>query len=340
MCFAQAAGYGNSSLGLSNSTADEFYGELTSFRETTYPGMMLGQEPDGSTWKDYIGFVDGRLRYVTVPTLLTMKKYSAIQERRKVINHVIHFVDGQQPPLPPELGHLTYDGGWDFLWTDTFEAVRATLFEGLAICFPLAFAVLLFSTENFLVALYAIVGIALIVASVLGTIEYIYGWDLGIVESLMGNLVVGFSVDYTIHLGHMFVAADKEHNLRHRVDRFSFAIRKMGSTVVVGAVTTLGAGLFMLPCQLVSLNKLGLLMVTTIVFSLLYAFGFVMPLLAAAGPSGDRFSFRPLSALKRMVSKARGPERAEADGLQGSWYHRGPPVNLLFGVGSSTLRLP
>ena len=47
-------------------------------------------------------------------------------------------------------------------------------------------------------------------------------------------------------------------------------------------------------------------MVTTIFFSLLYAFGFVMPLLAAAGPSGNQFAFRPLTALKRMVFKARG----------------------------------
>ena len=63
--FTQAAGLGNFSLDLANATADEFYGELTSFRETTYPGMMLGQEPDGRTWKDYIGFVDGHLRYIT-----------------------------------------------------------------------------------------------------------------------------------------------------------------------------------------------------------------------------------------------------------------------------------
>ncbi len=248
--FAQAAGFGNLSLDLANATADEFYGELTSFRESTYPGMMLGHESGGGTWKDYLGFVDGRLRYVTVPTSLTMKQYRAIQERRKVVNRVINFVDRQQPPLPPELGQLTYDGGWEFLWTDTMEALRASLFEGLAICFPLAFAVLLFSTENLLVSLYAIFGIALIVASVLGTIEYVYGWDLGVVESLMGNMVVGFSVDYTIHLGHMFVAAGREHDIQDSFDRFSFAIRKMGSTVVVGAVTTLGAGLFMLPCKL------------------------------------------------------------------------------------------
>ena len=199
--------------------------------ETTYPGMMLGHEPDGSTWQDYIGFVDGRLRYITVPTSLTMEWNSGIQERRKVINRVIKFVEAQQQSIPVELGHLTYDGGIQFLWADMFEALRASLFEGLAICFPLAFVVLLYSTENLLVALYAIVGIALIVASVLGTIEYVYGWDLGIVESLMGNLVVGFSVDYTIHLGHMFVAAGREYDLQNSLDRFSFAIRKMGGTV-------------------------------------------------------------------------------------------------------------
>ena len=267
---------------------------------------MLGQEPDGSTWKDYIGFVDGRLRFITVPTSLTMKWNNGIQERRKVINRVIKFVEAQQQSMPVELGHLTYDGEQQFLWADTMEALRASLFEGLAICFPLAFVVLLFSTENLLVALYAIVGIALIVASVLGTVELVYGWDLGIVESLMGNLVVGFSVDYTIHLGHMFVAAGREHDLQSSLDRFSFAIRKMGGTVVGGAVTTLGAGLFMLPCQLVFFHKLGLLMVTTIFFSLLYSFGFVMPLLAAAGPSGDRFAFRPVSALRRVVSKVHG----------------------------------
>jgi len=268
--------------------------------------MMLGHEPDGSTWKDYIGFVDGRLRFITVPTSLTMKWNSGIQERRKVINRVINFVEAQQESAPSELDHLTYDGGEQFLWADTMEALRASLFEGLAICFPIAFVVLLFSTENLLVALYGIVGIALIVASVLGTIEYVYGWDLGIVESLMGNLVVGFSVDYTIHLGHMFVAAGREYDLQNSLDRFSFAIRKMGGTVVGGAVTTLGAGLFMLPCQLVFFHKLGLLMVTTIFFSLLYSFGFVMPLLAAAGPSGDRFAFRPVSALKRMVYQVHG----------------------------------
>ena len=72
----------------------------------TYPGMMLGQEPDGSTWRDYIGFVDGHLQYVTVSASLTMKPFCGIQERRKVINRVINFVEAQQESAPSELGGL------------------------------------------------------------------------------------------------------------------------------------------------------------------------------------------------------------------------------------------
>ena len=57
---------------------------------------------------------------------------------------------------------------WQFLWADTFEELRASLFESFYICFPLAFGVLVFATENVLVSLYSIVGIAFIVASVHG----------------------------------------------------------------------------------------------------------------------------------------------------------------------------
>ena len=188
------------------------------------------------------------------------------------------------------LGHLTYDGGLQFMWCDTIEALREALFEGFEICFPIAFGVLVLATQNLLVSLYAIVGIALVVASVLGAAESVYGWDLGVIEALAGVMVIGFSVDYAIHLCHMYVEADKSGHST-RMDRFSYAVAKMGGTVVGGAATTLGAAALMLPCQLTFFYKLGLLIFTTIFCSLVFAFGFVMPLLAAAGPSGDWCGF-------------------------------------------------
>lgn len=126
---------------------------------------------------------------------------------------------------------------------------------------------------------------------VMGAAEWVYGWDLGVIEALAGVLVIGFSVDYATHLCHMYVEADKV-GITNNLERFVYAITKMGGTVVGGAVTTLGAAAFMLPCQLTFFYKLGLLIFTTILCSFCFSFGFVMPLLAAAGPSGDRCGFR------------------------------------------------
>ncbi|KAH8058615.1 hypothetical protein JL722_5836 [Aureococcus anophagefferens] len=296
----KAAGLGTATV--SSGRGAEFDGEVRLFRSTTYPGMVYGAQFDGTSWKDYVGVVDGSLRCVTVPAYLTMKLNRGIRARKKVINRVVKFTEARQGLLPAQGGHLSYDGAWQFLWCDTFIELRASLFEGFYICFPIAFGVLIFATENVLVSLYSIVGIAFVVASVLGTAQSVFGWDLGIIESLAGVMVIGFSVDYD-HLGH---ARRGGQGARREAppDRFAFSIEKMGPTVVGGAVTTLGAGAFMLPCQLQFFFKLGLLIFTTILYSFLFAFGFVMPLLAAAGPSGDAFSIRP--ALRALAAAAKG----------------------------------
>ena len=115
----------------------------------------------------------------------------------------------------------------------------------------------------------------------------------------MGNLVVGFSVDYTIHLGHMFVAAGREHDLQNSLDRFSFAIRKMGGTVVGGRCHDAGRWPLHAPMSAYILPQASLLMVTTIFLSLLA----LCDVIAAGWALGRMFSFRPLSELKRMVFK-------------------------------------
>jgi len=123
-----------------------------------------------------------------------------------------------------------------------------------------------------------------------------------------------FSVDYVVHLGHMYsecVHADRDSRVRH-------AAVTMGVTVVAGAATTLGAGLVMLLCQLTFFTKvlcadahtvaatylyggvhcahavcwrgahaqMALLITLTIAFSFLTALGPFLALCAAAGPEG------------------------------------------------------
>ena len=54
------------------------------------------------------------------------------------------------------------------------DALVRNLMTGFAICFPVAFAVLVAATGNVIVAMYAILSIAMIVAGVLGAARYVY----------------------------------------------------------------------------------------------------------------------------------------------------------------------
>lgn len=60
---------------------------------------------------------------------------------------------------------------WDWVWTRTEEGLVEGMFTGLAVCFPVAFLVLAGATGNIVVALYAIVSICFVVASVLGVVQ-------------------------------------------------------------------------------------------------------------------------------------------------------------------------
>ena len=60
--------------------------------------------------------------------------------------------------------------------------------------------------------------------------------------------VIGLSVDYTIHLGHMYVHAGVEMGYDHRAERAKYSIETMMGTVLGGAITTCGAGCFMFLC--------------------------------------------------------------------------------------------
>jgi len=145
--------------------------------------------------------------------------------------------------------------------------------------------VLVFSTTNLLVSIYAIMSIGFIVAGVLGIVKW-NGGSLGTAEAVAGVIVIGFSVDYVIHLGHMFVDAAHSEGLRTCLERFIYASENMVATVLAGAVTTFGAALPLFACQLTFFPKMAMLMSTTIGLSLTHSMGLFMALCLLLGPIG------------------------------------------------------
>jgi len=126
----------------------------------------------------------------------------------------------------------------DFAWASTQQGLVDNVFNGFRIVFPAAFLTLMVATRNWIISIYAIITIAGIVAQVLGMCKAVFGWELGISESIAAVIVIGFAVDFTVHLAHMYVDSAAP----TRGEKMAHSARTMGLTVVMGGITTMGAG--------------------------------------------------------------------------------------------------
>ena len=88
-----------------------------------------------------------------------------------------------------------------WLWSVTSISLMDNVYLGLAVCFPMVFFVLSVSTGNVILAFYSTMTIAGIVTTVIGIgAGGLMGWDLGTTEAIAAVIVIGFSVDYCVHL--------------------------------------------------------------------------------------------------------------------------------------------
>mmetsp|Transcript_24121 Transcript_24121/g.59630 ORF Transcript_24121/g.59630 Transcript_24121/m.59630 type:complete len:237 (-) Transcript_24121:150-860(-) len=146
-----------------------------------------------------------------------------------------------------------------------------------------------------------------------GLYQVSHGWDLGVGETICVVLVIGFSVDYVVHLGHMYQDSNN-HGCKTREERFQFAAEYMGMTVIGGAITTAGSGLIMFTCQMQTFTKMAILISVTILFSLLYSFFFFMGLLIIIGPENETGN---LGAMWESCKRACTKRKAKTDDATG-----------------------
>ena len=153
--------------------------------------------------------------------------------------------------------------------------------QGVAISLLFAFAVLLVSTMNILIALYSTLCIVIIVVSIMGIMQ-ILGWQLGVTESVALVVLIGFSVDYVVHLANHFV----ESHFKKRVDRLRHSLKEIGVSILSGAVTTILSGMVLYLCSTTLFKKFSIIIVGTIFLSIYIALFFFSSLCYLIGPNG------------------------------------------------------
>ena len=108
-------------------------------------------------------------------------------------------------------------------------------------------------------------------------------YQLGVSESIAMVIIIGFSVDYVVHLGAHYVHKKSP----DRTDRSSDAISAMGVSIFSGAMTTLGSGVFLFGGQIIFFQKFALIITTTVLVSLVYAMVYFTSFVHAFGPERE-----------------------------------------------------
>jgi len=259
-----------------------FFERLKKFRSEEVPRNVIGSR---TTWKTQIGFVGGELKFVQVIARMTLETLRSTAVRLDVHEQLVRWMDEQRAKAPRSVGTLSQNGRYDWVFMELESQLVKGLYQGFIICFPTAFLVLLFATQNLYVALYAIVTIFFVVMSVLGWCWSVEGWSLGVAESIAGVIVIGLAVDYAIHMGHMYLEAGHVGYVK-RLDRWKEGLKSMGVTVFAGALTTFVAGIAMRFCQMTFFQQMSILISITVMYSISFTIFFFMSLLRLVGPEG------------------------------------------------------
>ena len=158
--------------------------------------------------------------------------------------------------------------------------VRSALL-GLGIATSFAFGILLISTRNLHISVFSALSIGGILACVLAAME-MNGMELGIAETICIVILIGFSVDYVVHLGNHYVECKKP----TRKERMDEALKHIGVSILSGAITTLGSVFFLFFATMSIFTKFGLVFTVTISYSLIFSLFFFTALCYTFGPEG------------------------------------------------------
>lgn len=203
----------------------------------------------------------------------------AYEKMHQFYREVDSWVSRELRSAPEGLG-----GGW-FVSNLEFYDLQDSLSDGTLVAMGLsvavAFSVMLLTTWNVVISLYAIVSIAGTIFVTVGSLVLL-GWELNVLESVTISVAVGLSVDFAVHYGVAYrLAPDAD-----REGKVIFSLSRMGSAIAMAALTTFVAGAMMMPSTVLAYTQLGTFMMLIMCVSWAFATFFFQCVCRWLGPQG------------------------------------------------------
>jgi len=181
----------------------------------------------------------------------------------------------------------TDSAAWAFYFLN--ETLLEETFSGIGLALGLSLVVLMIVTGNIIIAFYAVFTIGLIVVDVFA-FTVLVGWSLGVLESVNYVVVIGMSIDYTVHMGNAFTSSKAD----TRNERVVLTFQRIAVSVLSSAVSTLLAIFLMFFAPNFFFVKFASFLFVTILLSCIYSMTFFPALLCVIGPmgkTGDVYAF-------------------------------------------------
>ncbi|TRY78598.1 hypothetical protein TCAL_06908 [Tigriopus californicus] len=179
---------------------------------------------------------------------------------------------------PPELqggffvSYLSFYDVQSSLSRDTLVAIALALMVAVLVLFICTFNVFLSLISVLTVCAIIFVSIAILV---------LLGWKLNILESVAITFAIGLSVDFTLHYSIMYrqsIDSDSELNV-------IYSVTNMSAPITMAALTTMIAGLCLIPSRVLAYIQIGTFIVIVMTISWLYSTFFFQSILRIIGPT-------------------------------------------------------
>jgi len=128
---------------------------------------------------------------------------------------------------------------------------------------------------------------------------------MGVAESIGTILVIGFSVDYVVHLAAHYVHSAAP----ERSARTTDSIGEMGISIFSGAMTTIGSACFLYGGQMNFFQKFAFIITTTCALALAFSLVYFIALTHWLGPEQETGNVAPfIRACKKKCKKDKNSE--------------------------------
>eukprot|EP01052_Picozoa_sp_SAG31_P009085 SAG31_NODE_470_length_15239_cov_19.376288_4_plen_460_part_00 len=218
-----------------------------------------------------------------------------------VFNRLENFVWQKNQEAPPALSDapaIQTSNLWIKMFTEV-SAINGVVYAmGIIAC--CSFITIFIFTGHSRMAGIVVTVVFGMLFTILGCFK-IAGWSLGIVEAISALVLVGSSVDYSLHVAEAFVECSQLNRVTcqpYKMGRAALvtqALTRIGVSVLNAAATTFLSVLCLMFCNVALFVKFGQVITVSVIVSIVFA---LMPLGSVLGLCGPR-SFR--RSMKRQI---------------------------------------